>query len=71
MDYNYKIVDTFNGYEGNQKFSNRRSAQKALDRAREDFYKEIVNRGCQFRLDIVPTHCVWYFDQRQNSFVWG
>ena len=66
----WKIVDTFNGWEG-PTFVSRRDAEDALRKDMSEFYDNLANQDAQYKKDIVPANHDWYWDQRQNQYIWG
>jgi hypothetical protein len=65
-----KIVDTFNGYEG-QTYATRAEAEQALDAVRAAFYAQPDTTHTYFCKAIVPAEYSWYWHPGQNQFVWG
>lgn len=66
----WKIVDTFNGFEDDRLFDRLEDAEAIIDRMVSDFYRD--NRGGAYpSYQAVPAAYDWYFDQRQNRFIWG
>lgn len=66
----YKIVDTFNGYEG-PTFQTEDEAFEEVERRREAFYQHQGNRTARFCQTVVPASYTWAWNQRQNTFIWS
>ena len=68
----YKIVDTFNGFEGDTTYKEHSLATDQLEIDRMDFYN-IPGHGPEmiFCRRVVPADYVWHWDERQNRFKWG
>jgi hypothetical protein len=66
----FKIVDTFNGYEG-ATYATCAEAEQALDVARAAFYAQPGTTDNSFCQVVVPAHYVWYWHHGRNQFVWG
>lgn len=65
-----KIVDTFNGWEGDT-YPSREAAESALAAMEQDYYARPGTQHDVWCKAIVPVTWTWYWDQRQNTYVWG
>jgi hypothetical protein len=65
-----KIVDDFNGYEG-PTFDTEEEAMRELDRRRRAFFAQPGNAHARFCQTYVPENYTWYWDQQQNTWIWG
>ena len=69
----YKIVDSFNGWDGGERgerFQTMETAEKVLALHRENFRKYNTPNAI-FKQIIVPANYTWYFDQKINRWKWG
>jgi len=65
----YKIVDYFNGFEDDRRFEDDSIAQEVIEKEYKEFAE--LNPGAKYCRTVVPASHTWYFDQRQNKFMWG
>jgi hypothetical protein len=66
----FKIVDTFNGWEGTERYSTIEEANKALDKERKAFRSNPTFMNSIFCKDVVPSPMKWEWDYIANTFRW-
>lgn len=66
----YKVVDTFNGWEGEERFEDYESAVAFVERDREKFYSQFGMQNAYFCKAVVPSSSQWQWSEHQHRFVW-
>lgn len=66
----FKIVDTFNGWEGNTRYDTLPEAQAAIEKLRKSFFRCPLTRNSKFCKEIVPATLEWEWDVRHNGHIW-
>jgi len=61
----YKIVDTFNGWEGNE-YETQAEAEAEVSRRRRAW----KNHMGSFRLGVVSRECDWKYNYVKNKYEW-
>jgi len=67
----YKLVDTFNGWEGDERFPTKAGAKKALDSRAKEFFAYPGHQNALFMKTIIKADARWWFNCNLNKFVWS
>ena len=51
----YKVVDTFNGWESDKVHNSVEEAEQELEKDRDEFFDNMVNRNCRYCKTVVPA----------------
>jgi hypothetical protein len=65
----FKIVDIFNGWEGDEFFDDMEEALKKRDRMAEEFFAQPGNQNAFDKRRVVPSHVEWFHNGRK--WIWG
>lgn len=66
----YKLVDTFNGWEGKERYATFVDAETALNRERKAFKSRPENMNSSFCKEIVPADMQWSYHHSLHSYLW-
>lgn len=66
----YKIVDTFNGWEDDRRYSNEETAEKDCEKFRREFHRNPSNTGCYCNYAVIPADHDWYHHP-SRGWIWG
>ena len=65
----WKLIDRFNGWEGDERYAEREDADTALDAAVAAFHNHLANTGLSCRTAVVRSDAEWHHDGQR--WVWG
>lgn len=65
-----KICNTFTGWEGDDRYPDRETAEIALRQRRNEFYTQPGSQNWKFCEVILPTSAEWQFNQQSSKFEW-
>lgn len=66
----YKLVDDFNGWEGDVRYDSLVEAYQALDELERRFF-DCNTTNMSFRGVVVAACFDWHFDHQKNRWIWG
>jgi hypothetical protein len=66
----FKLVDTFQGWEGAKRYATIEEAEKALDRERKAFRSNPTFKHSTFCKEVVPATLEWDWNHKANCFMW-
>jgi hypothetical protein len=70
-DGEFKLVDTFNGWESEERYASEGDAEEALQHQKREFYDQPGNRSYKWCRVVASANVSWDWDYRQNKFRWS
>ena len=64
----YKLVNTFNGWESEERYDSQDEAQEAVEEEKRLFYERNPNATATY--DFVLETAVWQFNHVANQWMW-